>query len=110
MSHDVLLLCVPCHQLSDSYDRFMRRDVALQYGVQIDAGTQKYRDDPGRVRVRSFARALKGGRQLPESRKMEMLGKIAEYSNCEIAEITPDKIEELANIETRYRCMYVISN
>ena len=102
MSHDVLLLCVSCHQLSDSYDRFMRCDLSLEYGVPLDAGTQKYREDPERVRRRSLARAISGQRRLPEKRKSEILDGFAEYFKCKPSEITPEMLEEVANLETRY--------
>ena len=100
MSHDVLLLCVKCHQTSNQYDSNMRQQLAHQYNAPIH---QKFCEDIDVVRHRSLAKALLGDhrKQLPEKRQAEIMRSLAEYFNCDEATITEDMIIELASVESR---------
>ena len=101
VSHDVLLMCVGCHQQSDNYDRFMRREMSVDYGVPFDAGAQKYREDPVRVKKRSLARAIVNRNSIPERRRSEMFETLAELLECKPDDITTEQLKELTNAETR---------
>ena len=102
ISHDVLLLCVSCHQISSRNDSFMRQQIALDYDAPLEASTQKYHNDPDCVRRRSLARAVLGQREMPEKRRKEVLEVLAAHFQCEIDEITTEMMEELANMDTRF--------
>ena len=88
----------------------MRRDLALEYGIALDAGTQKYREDPDNVRRRSFARALIGSRPIPEKRRSEMLDTLAEHLECGSGDITTEMLEQLACTNTRWSLINVYIN
>ncbi len=50
LSHDVLLLCVPCHQISEIHDLQLKRKLAEQHGVPLNSS--KCSDDPKLRKVR----------------------------------------------------------
>ncbi|XP_003388132.1 PREDICTED: exonuclease 3'-5' domain-containing protein 2-like isoform X2 [Amphimedon queenslandica] len=102
LSHDVLLLCVTCHQLSTHHDSIIKQQIALEYSAPLEASTQKFHEDPEKVKLRSLARALKGHKEtLPKKRREDITETLAKHFNCEKDEVTDDMIEELLKIETR---------
>jgi hypothetical protein len=100
LSHDVVLLCVRCHQISSQYDSLLRQDLAREYSIPLDAVTQKYHEDYDKIKIRNLARAL-SHKSLPEARRDEIMESISDYLNCHASEVTPEMIEDLANIETK---------
>ncbi|XP_022092747.1 exonuclease 3'-5' domain-containing protein 2-like [Acanthaster planci] len=86
-SHDVLLLCLPCHQLSSNYDRIIRQQLVEEYNAPITNTTNaRYREDPEKVKARSAAKALQRHKkfgQLPEKRVAELEGVLAKFWNME---------------------------
>ena len=54
-SHDVLLMCVNCHQLASNHDSLLRKQIAVEYDVPLSA-MQKFSDDPWLVKVRNHSR------------------------------------------------------
>lgn len=102
MSHDVLLLCVGCHQLSSHHDGSFRLMIAAEYSAPLEASTQKYHEDSTKVKLRSLARALQSNRgMLPAKRRHEIMETIAVHFNCQPSEVTDEMIQELAVLETR---------
>ena len=102
LSHDVLLLCVPCHQLSSLHDSRLRQILAEEYSAPLKASSARFHDDPQKVKVKKFARALMKAKDLPDARKKEMEETIAGYCNCGVSELTKEMVESLAIMETRY--------
>jgi hypothetical protein len=86
-SHDVLLLCVRCHQLSNLHDASLRTKLALECNAPI--GTEndvKLRDNFDLKRVKSAGRALYNAKdKLPEQRKNELLQILKDHYKVEHA-------------------------
>jgi len=91
-SHDVLLLCVRCHQLSNLHDASLRNSLALECSAPI--GTEndvKLRDNFDLKKVKSAGRALLNAKnKLPEDRKNELIQVLKDHFKVE--EITDDMI------------------
>ena len=104
LSHDVLLLCVNCHQTSSRHDGVMKKMISFEYCAPLEANSQKYHEDPDKVKLRSLARALSAeGRehQLPEWRRIEIMETFAVHYGCQSSEVTEEMIQELTCMETR---------
>ena len=103
LSHDVLLLCVDCHRLSSYHNGLLRQQIAWEYSTPLNASAEKYHEDSNKVRVRSLARAMtRNKKNLPESRKKEILQIIADYCNCQPLEVSSEMMQELSMMETKY--------
>ncbi|XP_048505006.1 exonuclease 3'-5' domain-containing protein 2 isoform X2 [Athalia rosae] len=94
-SHDVLLLCPPCHQNSNMQDLQMRKRLAEMCdaplsvpAVSIDDAYQSHWR-----RLRSAVRALRKESSLPEQRRLLLESHVMELTGC--AEVTPQLLEEL---------------
>ncbi|XP_049857544.1 exonuclease 3'-5' domain-containing protein 2 isoform X2 [Schistocerca gregaria] len=104
-SHDVLLLCWECHQLSNWHDLSLRTTLAKKCDAPI--GTKenlKTYNIPGLKEVRSAAVALlRNGDKIPPARKEEIKKKILNYfqeRGENNVELTPEMLEEASVVET----------
>ena len=102
LSHDILLLCLPCHQLSGLHDTHLRQVLAEEYSAPLNASTARFHDDPQKVKVKKFALALTKAKNLPDTRRKEMEEVVADYFDCEVGELTKEMLESLVAMETRY--------
>ncbi|XP_033640144.1 exonuclease 3'-5' domain-containing protein 2-like isoform X2 [Asterias rubens] len=102
-SHDVVLLCLACHQLSSSYDRIIRNQLTVEYNAPITNSTNaRYREDPRRLKARSAAKALKRNTKvgkLPEQRVDELKRILSEFWNVE--EVSVDIIDETLTLDVK---------
>ena len=58
-SHDVLLMCVACHQRSNLHDSELKRRLLVQCGTEAASsldGHDKYVHDPALTKVKSAAK------------------------------------------------------
>ena len=83
-SHDVLLLCVSCHQQSNHHDTQLRRRLAAQCGAPVGSEADvKVRANLDMKRLRSAGRALQANRGkvpgIPERRREELLTVLREH-------------------------------
>ena len=88
-SHDVLLMCVQCHQISNLHDASLRSQLALE--CQAPIGTEndiKLRDNFDLKKVKSAGRALKNSKSnLPQSRRDELSqvrNNILQFMGCSV--------------------------
>lgn len=102
-SHDVILLCLRCHQLSSAYDNIVRFDLAEKYDAPItNKSNAKLIEDPMRVRVRSSARALikhQKTQNIPEWRLQELTAILQNF--FEVEEIDDDLLQEAVTMDTK---------
>ncbi|XP_039254782.2 exonuclease 3'-5' domain-containing protein 2-like isoform X1 [Styela clava] len=100
-SHDILLLCLPCHQQSNYYDCLLRRQLAEEFKApQGSIQAARMFEDPERRSVRSAGRALQNSKnKLPENRKRELDLILAEFFNVD--DVTDEIISEACELETR---------
>ncbi|XP_077869619.1 exonuclease 3'-5' domain-containing protein 2-like [Saccoglossus kowalevskii] len=100
-SHDVVLLCFACHQLSSNLDAPMRQHYADLCDAPLPSHTHnRYHENITVVKIRSAARALKFNRgKLPEARKLELEEYIQNY--CSIDDVNDEVIEECIKLDSK---------
>jgi hypothetical protein len=102
VSHDVLLLCLPCHQLASAHCDRLKSLLAQEYSAPLSsAANSRFTQDHRLSRVKNCARALVKGQGIPEGRRKELMAAVAEFLRCAPEDITPDMIQEAAEIDTR---------
>lgn len=97
-SHDVLLLCAPCHAQSNIADLSLRMELAqlCKAPIVCDENTRVV-EDHKKKELRSAARALLNkSNKLPETRHKELLEFIQE--NCQ-SSVTPELLSDLKNMD-----------
>uniref|UniRef100_G3MNI8 3'-5' exonuclease domain-containing protein n=1 Tax=Amblyomma maculatum TaxID=34609 RepID=G3MNI8_AMBMU len=101
ISHDILLLCLRCHQVSNLRDAALRKALAKECNAPIESGDiSKAREDRLLRKVRSAGRALSNARgSLPEDRVTLLEDVLKEHFN--VAEVTDEIIQNASDIDTR---------
>ncbi|XP_037076993.1 exonuclease 3'-5' domain-containing protein 2-like [Pollicipes pollicipes] len=99
-SHDVLLMCLPCHQQSNCLDLALRHQLALECGAPIGTETDvKVREDKDLRRVKSAGRALLKNRdKLPLERAAELEQVICGYYGVE--DVTDGVLQRAVDVKT----------
>ncbi|XP_054742283.1 exonuclease 3'-5' domain-containing protein 2 [Anastrepha obliqua] len=100
-SHDVLLLCPDCHQLSNIYDLRMRMKLAEQCDAPFtkEESAVKYYELPELKKVKSASRALlQSQNEIPAERRNILIKILLDHYKME--ELTDELIKEAANIDT----------
>jgi hypothetical protein len=71
-SHDIVLMCVSCHQIASFHADTLRAQLAQECGIPRHVSTPK--EDADRKRARSYATALLSARaeNIPRTRRIEM--------------------------------------
>lgn len=101
ISHDILLLCLRCHQISNLRDGELRRALAKECNAPIESGVLgKVMDDPELRKVRSAGRALfKARKSLPQDR-VALLEDVLK-KHFDVDEVTDDVIRTASEIDTK---------
>ncbi|EDW38009.1 GL12271 [Drosophila persimilis] len=102
-SHDVLLLCPPCHQLSNISDLRVHCKLAAKCDAPFkhSEGNVRYHVDPELKRVKSAAKALLfNGHRIPEQKMEEMRRTLLDYYK-DHTEVTDQLLREAADVEYR---------
>jgi len=98
-SHDVLLMCVRCHQRSNMYDADLRKKLSEECNAPIGTETDvKLRENVELKRVRSSGRALQANRKrqcIPPNRLQELEEVLLEHYLVE--ELTDEIVDRAAN-------------
>ena len=95
--HDVLLLCLACHEKYEDAANELKAEFGETFGVPLH-GLRGERDQE-RGRAVSFARALlRHGERIPPARHEEMLRTIAEWAGKE--PLTDGDIQDIARLES----------
>lgn len=98
LSHDVLLLCVSCHQTSELHDLRLKQEIAETYSIPIR--NNKTIEDAKLKRVRSAAKALvHGGDRIPEERRETLKNVVKEFLQEDSIDI--DTLKTLPDIGTK---------
>ena len=100
-SHDVLLMCLNCHQASNRLDHQMRSKLATISGSPLDEIISKTKEDFDLKAIRSAGRALLKDferNKIPMERKSELIRILKEH--FEKDELGLEIIEAAANIDT----------
>ncbi|KAH6922111.1 hypothetical protein HPB50_009528 [Hyalomma asiaticum] len=101
ISHDILLLCLHCHQISNLRDTSLRRALAKECNAPIEGGVSgKVTDDRQLRSVRSAGRALLAARNtLPEDRVALLEDVLKKHFGVD--KVTSDIVKAASEIDTR---------
>lgn len=101
ISHDILLLCIRCHQLSNLKDTVLRKVLARECNAPIESGdVGKSKEDPVLRKVRSAGRALAQARNLlPQDRAALLEDVLKEH--YKVDEVTDAIVQAAADVDTR---------
>lgn len=92
-SHDVLAMCIDCHESYETYANELKRKIASDYDAPLEGRGIIY--DPDKARIRGLANALlKHSKDLPDKRRSEITRELCDYAGTQ----SPD-LETLSNIE-----------
>ncbi|EZA55697.1 Exonuclease 3'-5' domain-containing protein [Ooceraea biroi] len=94
-SHDVLLLCPPCHEISNSHDLQLRRKLADMCDAPLIGPLSHVRDKyvNNYRKLHSAVKALNDTVSLPSGRREEFENFVLEYTGKQ--KITPDLLSTL---------------
>jgi len=99
-SHDVLLMCVKCHQKSNMYDADLRKKLSEECNAPIGTETDvKLRENVEFKKVRSAGRALQANRKrqcIPQDRLVELRAVLQDH--YQIKEVSDEYIDRAANM------------
>ncbi|EDV42761.1 uncharacterized protein Dana_GF18156 [Drosophila ananassae] len=102
-SHDVLLLCPSCHQLSNISDLRVKNKLAVQCDAPFKHcdGMVKFHDDPELKRVHSAGKALLyHGDKIPAAKVALMQQTLLDfYTEC--SEVTEDLLRQAVEVDYR---------
>ena len=99
-SHDVLPVCIDCHESYETEAQRLKKQIALDMGLPVNAGG-KVDDSPARAyhKAKSSANALsRYADRIPEHRKQFLLENISEYGGHPA---TPEDVQRIAAIPNR---------
>ncbi|PIK36013.1 putative exonuclease 3'-5' domain-containing protein 2 [Apostichopus japonicus] len=102
-SHDILLLCVECHQCSWTFDSTLRYKLAEEYDAPINnLSNAPTKEDPVKAKVKSSAKALlrhKINGNLPVQRRCELENTVKKHFDASI--VDQEMLQSAANMDTR---------
>lgn len=101
ISHDILLLCVQCHQLSNLRDLDFRYMLAAECDAPFESHeVTKCREDPVLRRIKSAGRALRRSREkLPKDRVVALEQILKDH--YEVSSLTQEQIDEAVELDTK---------
>ncbi|XP_033757697.1 exonuclease 3'-5' domain-containing protein 2-like isoform X2 [Pecten maximus] len=105
-SHDVLLMCVPCHMESTQHDSVLRYQLADQCNAPIDNGSGiKLHLDEELRKVQSASKALLKSRdKIPVERREALENTIKSF--YDVDEITDELLHKAVDIDYKIRNKY----
>ncbi|KAK6174465.1 hypothetical protein SNE40_017736 [Patella caerulea] len=107
-SHDVLLLCPPCHQISSQYDTDVRLQLAAECDAPLESGiSSKSIQDQGLQKIKAAAKALTFSRaKIPEKRLKELEETIMTHFGVDV--LTDELVQEALDMDIRvYNSEYI---
>lgn len=114
-SHDVLLLCPTCHEISNRNDLELRKKLAVMCDAPLSRSSlstiNDYNNYQCRYRRRKFESAMKAlrvtGSSLPPHRKQELESHILEYTqSCDLYNLHNDNEKESVMSSTLEQSKY----
>lgn len=94
-SHDIVLMCVSCHQIASFHADTLRAQLAQECGIPRHVSTPK--EDADRKRARSYATALLSARaeNIPRTRRIEMFRTLRVFQKARAGEAGGEGEEEM---------------
>ncbi|PNH10564.1 Exonuclease 3'-5' domain-containing protein 2 [Tetrabaena socialis] len=101
LSHDIVLMCPPCHKVSSYADQRRMEQLGAQYGAPLGAATAaKFRTDADLGAVRSAGRALTNKKVvIPAARRVELEAVLLQHFGVQA--LDEDLLQQASNMETQ---------
>ncbi|GFR45631.1 hypothetical protein Agub_g7039 [Astrephomene gubernaculifera] len=101
LSHDIVLMCPPCHKTCSVCDQRRMEQLGRQFSAPLGPATAaKFRHDSGLGAVRSAGRALSNPKVvIPPDRRAELEQQLLQHFG--VAQLSPELIREAANVDPR---------
>merc|ERR1719354_851292 len=78
--HDVVPLCIPCHQQSNMIDHDFKRKISEEFNVPLDDGGKMMSETKEKLKIHRAANALKYNiDKIPHERKQQLVDSILNY-------------------------------
>ena len=103
-SHDVLLLCPACHEVSNYHDLQLRKKLADTCEAPLSGPLSHVRDDVSRGwrTLQSAVKALRDSEKIPNDRRRELESYIMKYTgHREITPVLLNVLNEQLSIKSR---------
>jgi hypothetical protein len=94
-SHDVVPLCVDCHERYETFAFQLKKKLAVDYGVPLDGQTTKVVDPTIQARKAAYA-LFQFGDRMPPERKAYMLSVVSDYLKKNAEDLTATDIQSLS--------------
>lgn len=78
-AHDVVPLCVTCHNYYEPYAWELKKSLAIQYEVSLDFGSDFYKKKDEKAHAIKISKVLLKNNKIPIDRKLELLELIEEF-------------------------------
>lgn len=99
--HDVLLLCLPCHEKYEESANVLKKEIAEELGIKLDfAGGELYDPTIGPI-VKSAVALLRHGDKIPEPRREYLLDFVRNW--CGKKEITKEDLEAASKLNAWHK-------
>jgi len=93
--HDVLLLCLNCHEKYEAYASELKVELATKHNLKMHP-TVHYDEDMGKAIKSAFA-IIRHGEQMPQDRKDFLLSQVATYLNKN--EVTEEDLASVCGLD-----------
>jgi len=102
LSHDIVLMCLPCHQVCSVYDQQRMAELGQLYSAPLQQDNQKYCHDQDVATVRSAARALTNPKvAIPAARRVELQRVVAAHFGVPDAVPSAAQLAEAGALDPR---------
>ncbi|KXZ48660.1 hypothetical protein GPECTOR_26g563 [Gonium pectorale] len=103
LSHDIVLMCPPCHRASSVTDQRRMEQLGRQYGAPLGSATAaKFRHDSNLGAVRSAGRALVNTKvSIPPERRRELEAVVCAHFGVEAGGLDAALIRRAADVDPR---------
>lgn len=102
-SHDVVLMCVPCHAQAQVYSEQLKTTISREMNIPLNTPQEMVTVDVVSQKVRNSALALTGphATRIPLEKRKELLATVGRYFECGEDDVTSEMLHEAKQLSHR---------